>query len=139
MGPNSLRHVEQSMAAVASAPLDQPGKVALCGVIDDFVFGYVVRNIEGPPLDIRALDQQLQAHLASGHFPYLKSLIGDDAPSALFERAGAWMRAESRFEFGLQALLDAVEAGHTPVKAAGTGVSAGASAGARTRAGRGRR
>jgi AcrR family transcriptional regulator len=119
MGPNSLRHVEQSMAAVATAPLDQAGKVALCGVIDDFVFGYVVRNSEAPPLQARVIDDLVRPHLASGKFPHIAALVGDEKPSAAFDRAAGWMRDEARFEFGLQALLDAVAAGHTPVHAGG--------------------
>jgi AcrR family transcriptional regulator len=118
IGPNGLRHVEQSMAAVASAPLDLPGKVALCGVIDDFVFGYVLRNTEMPPLDGHALDTVVRAHLATGQFPRIAAMVGTEAPSAMFARAGAWLRDETRFEFGLQALLDAVAAGHTPVRPA---------------------
>ena len=117
MGPNGLRHVEQSMAAVASAPLDLAGKVALCGVIDDFVFGYVLRNIEAPPTDLHALDPVMRDHLATGRFPRIAAMVGDEKPSAVFERAIGWLRDESRFEFGLQALLDAVASGHSPVRA----------------------
>jgi AcrR family transcriptional regulator len=116
MGPNGLRHVEQSMAAVATAPLDLAGKVALCGVIDDFVFGYVLRNIDAPPMHARVINELVRAHLASGQFPLIAQLVGDETPSAVFQRAGAWMRDETRFEFGLQAILDAVAAGRTPVQ-----------------------
>ena len=117
MGPNGLRHVEQSMAAVANAPLDLSGKVALCGVIDDFVFGYVLRNIEAPPMDAHVINKLVGAHLASGQFPQIAKLVGNEKPSVVFERAGAWMRDETRFEFGLQAILDAVSAGRKPVQA----------------------
>jgi hypothetical protein len=117
MGPNGLRHVEQSMAAVAHAPLDVAGKIALCGVIDDFVFGYVLRNLEAPDLDSRSINTLVGAHLATGEFPHIARFVGGEKPSAAFERAAGWMRDDSRFEFGLRAILDAVAAGQSPVKA----------------------
>jgi len=116
MGPNSLRHVEQSLAAVADAPLDLPGKMALCSVIDDFVLGYVLRNMEAPPLDARAINELVGAHLASGQFPHIAALVGTEKPGAAFARAATWMRGEERFEFGLQAILDAVAAGRVPAR-----------------------
>jgi hypothetical protein len=119
MGPNSLRHVEQSMAAVAHAPLAVPGKVALCAVIDDFVFGYVARNIDPPPLDPRVVNELVGAHLASGQFPHIAALVGAEKPAAAFARAASWMRDDDRFEFGLQAILDAVAAGRVPVRGGG--------------------
>jgi hypothetical protein len=116
MGPNGLRHAEQSMAAVSTAPLDLPGKVALCGVLDDFVFGYVIRNVEVPQVDARTVNEMVRPHLASGEFPHMSAIVGDDKPAAAFERAVAWIRDDARFEFGVRAVLDAVAAGHSPVR-----------------------
>jgi len=115
MGPNSLRHVEQSMAAVANAPLDVPGKVALCGVIDDLVFGYVMRHVDGPVGENRAINGFVTDHLATGQFPHIARFVGAEKPSAAFTRAVGWMRDERRFEFALQALFDAVAAGRSPM------------------------
>lgn len=44
-------------------------------------------------------------------------MVGDEKPSAVFERAIGWLRNETRFEFALRALLDAVASGHSPVRA----------------------
>jgi AcrR family transcriptional regulator len=110
MGPNGLRHVEQSMAAVASAPLDMAGKVALCGVVDDFVCGFVLRSIQGatePFADALAIDELVRAQLATGKFPNIAAFVGDEKPSAAFDRALEWMSDDARFEFGLQAILAA--------------------------------
>lgn len=43
MGPNGLRHFEQSMAALAGAPFDSRGKLDLLTIVDDYVFGNVLR------------------------------------------------------------------------------------------------
>jgi AcrR family transcriptional regulator len=113
MGPNGLRHVEQSMAAVANAPLDEANKVALCGVIDDFVIGFVLRSIEEPSellADPSAIDELVRAHIATGQFPHMAAFVGDATPCEAFARALTWMGSGARFEFGLQALLEAVVA-----------------------------
>jgi AcrR family transcriptional regulator len=112
LGPNGLLHVEQSMAAVSTAPISDADKVALCGVLDDFVFGFVLRSLEAPVVemlsDVRALNAMVSSQLATGKLPYLAAFVGDDKPSAAFARAASWMTDDARFEFGLQALLDAV-------------------------------
>jgi AcrR family transcriptional regulator len=122
LGPHGIRHIEQSMAAVATAPLPIAEKVALCGVLDDFVFGYVLRTVESPGeavADGRAMNVLVSAQLATGELPHLAAFIGDDKPSVAFERAASWMGDEARFEFGLQALLDAVGGPHRLVGGAG--------------------
>ncbi len=108
LGPNGMRHIEQSLAAVSTAPLGPAEKVALCGVIDDFVFGFVLRSIEPPRVSARAINQVVSQQLATGRFPHLAAYIGEDRPAVALARAAAWMSDEARFEFGLQARLDAV-------------------------------
>lgn len=108
LGPNGMRHIEQSLAAASTAPLGRAEKVALCAVIDDFVFGFVLRSIEPPRVSARAINQVVSEQLATGQFPHLAAFIGDDRPAVALARAAEWMSDEARFEFGLQALLDAV-------------------------------
>jgi AcrR family transcriptional regulator len=120
LGPHGLRHIEQSMAAVSTAPVSTAEKVALCGVLDDFVFGFVLRTVEFPSdmyVDHRAIDVLVGAQLASGELPHLAAFIGDEKPAKAFERAAVWMSGDARFEFGLQALLDAVGGKHRLVDA----------------------
>ena len=92
--------------------------MALCGVIDDFVLGYVLRNTDAPPMDARVINELVGAHLATGQFPHIAALVGAEKPAAAFARAASWMRDDERFEFGLQAILDAVAAGRVPVRGA---------------------
>jgi AcrR family transcriptional regulator len=44
VGPNAIRHVEQSVAAVAALDLDDPTRVELTSLVDDYVFGYSMRR-----------------------------------------------------------------------------------------------
>ena len=45
-GPNGLRHFEQSLAALDSAPLDVVAKMELLTIVDDYVMGSVLRTGE---------------------------------------------------------------------------------------------
>jgi AcrR family transcriptional regulator len=43
LGPNGRRHREQSLTAVAAAPLDRAGQLDLLAIVDDYVYGHVLR------------------------------------------------------------------------------------------------
>ena len=112
MSPNSLKHVEQSMAAVADVPGDVTRKLAVVATIDDFIVGHVLRRNEnlsiGEPGDAstRAFDAFVSAELATGAYPHLRAMIGQDRPVEAFTRAMRSMSDEALFELGLEALLD---------------------------------
>ena len=52
-GPNALQHREQSLAALAGAPLDDQCKRDVLAIIDDYVFGHLLRAA-GDPDHLRA-------------------------------------------------------------------------------------
>jgi len=125
IGPNSMRHMEQSMAAVASLPLDDHGKMDLLAIIDDFVFGHALRMSDPimssivDPRAARAITSFTASQVATGAFPLLEALLGDDEPLEAFYRIARWMADEGRFDRGLEAILDGFEAriGRRPRKA----------------------
>jgi hypothetical protein len=43
-GVNAMRHMEQCLQALSGTDLTIPEKLTLLAVIDDFVFGYVLRE-----------------------------------------------------------------------------------------------
>jgi AcrR family transcriptional regulator len=107
-GPNGLRYLEQSLAALAAAPLDLQAKVDLLAIVHDYVYGHVLHAAE--------LAQRAQAgadvvgatadfvgkHLDSSEFPELAGLA---------TQAGALLiadpdRLDVRFERGLRLLID---------------------------------
>ena len=64
-GPNGLRHFEQSLAAVATAPLDTAAKLDLLAIVDNYVFGHVMRAGEhkpGPPARPRSRRRYHRIH-----------------------------------------------------------------------------
>ena len=78
-----MRHFEQSLQAVASLDLDREQTFELIGQIDDYVFGYALREVQeleeherGWPPEIVDF---LQRELDSGDYPLIAKFFGDDA------------------------------------------------------------
>jgi AcrR family transcriptional regulator len=110
-GPNALRHSEESLAALASAPLTVAEKLELLGLVDDFVVGHAIRAAETRArltIDEDVLQDAIDlgtAELRSGRYPYTEALLaGRDARDVLGELAGP-ARDAARLEHGLKAIL----------------------------------
>jgi len=107
IGPNGMRHFEQSLAALEHAPLDTGGKLDLLAIVDDYVFGYVLRagelglRREADQDEVAAAVEFGMQQLRSGRYPHLEALSRDPAAASITEEG----RAEERFERGLQVLL----------------------------------
>jgi AcrR family transcriptional regulator len=119
LGPNAMRHFEQSLAAVATTGLDIPAKFSLLSVVDDYVFGNVLHSTEAHsrreaaaanPAAVAAGIEFGLAQLSTGEFPHTAALLGDgdprkaidEAPSPVMDDRGL----DAQFEQGLQAVLD---------------------------------
>lgn len=115
-GPNGIHHFEQSLAAVADAPLDTAAKLDLITLIDDYVFGHVLRAGE---IQARSAGQDqghtaeivqyIQRQIATGRYPHLEKLTDDPAAQTVADPG----RLDERFERGLRALLDGAAADAT--------------------------
>lgn len=111
MGPNGLRHFEQALAAVAGAPFDTRGRLDLLSLVDDYVFGHVLRAAEAEARsraetdsgETAAIMRFVEHQLRSGQFPRIEALSADPAARAMIDSG----QLEQRFELGLQALIDA--------------------------------
>ena len=112
-GPNGLRHFEQSLAVAARTGLEGDERVELVALIDDYVFGHVLRaremrgETDQDEAHIAAMLEYLHAQLATGDYPHIAEMAGDDV-RATFERIARAFRGEERFERGLQRLLDGI-------------------------------
>jgi AcrR family transcriptional regulator len=107
MGPNGLRHFEQCMAALAGAPFDTRGKLDLLTIVDDYVFGHVLRAVElhartRAEAEVAAIMKFVGDQLGSGQFPHLAALAQDPAGRSVADPG----RLDQRFELGLQSLID---------------------------------
>jgi AcrR family transcriptional regulator len=99
-GPNTLRHVEQSLAAVSLTGLDEEAAAIVLGVVDEYTLGHAMRVLIVPDEDgLRATIEQTLRAADPDAFPHLARAT-----------AGALLGArEGAFEAGLEALLDGFE------------------------------
>jgi hypothetical protein len=113
LGPSGMRHVEQSMEAVADLPLSVPERLELLSVVDDYVFGHILRQTEvfpnGDARTARSMSDFMTAQLDTGEYPHLAAMLGGRDPLTVMIEAGTFMSATARFDSGLTAILDGFE------------------------------
>jgi AcrR family transcriptional regulator len=105
-GPNGMRHFEQSLAAVAAAPLDIAAKLDLLAIVADYVYGNVLHAAGQDRAEAAAQAEFVRSRLESGDFPRFAAIASD--PAAI--SAGDRSQLDRRFEFGLWLLIDGVAA-----------------------------
>jgi AcrR family transcriptional regulator len=114
-GPNALRHMEQSLAALADTRLTRRGRFELIAAVDAYVLGASLQAIESlsraavadsdPDAAAAAVDYGMRL-LGTGEFPHLSAL--NEQPSDT-DPVGPPMTDHAltdQFERGLAALLD---------------------------------
>lgn len=109
VGPNSLRHLEQTLEALAGLDAPPEWRWRLVTAVGDYTTGFVIREATLPeartdPTAERVtavFDQPyLQRQLASGDFPNLAAMLHGGPPPV----------ADNNFEQGLRWILDGLEA-----------------------------
>jgi AcrR family transcriptional regulator len=112
-GPNGMRHFEQSLQAVASLDLSRDEVFELIGQVDDYVFGFALREVQEREEQQRGWPPEmiefLQRELDTGKYPLISRFFGNDA-SAGVDEVLDMINLEGRFERGLDRLLDGIEA-----------------------------
>lgn len=99
-GPSFALHVEQTLATVAELDFLTVGeRLELTGLIDEYVTGHVMHNLEPAESQQRWIES-LARYAAEGDYPNLSAAF---AQEPLEHRAG-------EFERGLQIVLDGIEA-----------------------------
>jgi AcrR family transcriptional regulator len=97
-GINAMRHMEQCLQALAGTGMTVREKLTLLALIDDFVFGYALREAANDP----TMDFSFaKAQLATEAFPRLFEVFGKGRLPAM----------PDRFQKGLRVLLDSVSDG----------------------------
>lgn len=116
-GPNGMRHFEQSLAAVTPLGLERADTLELIGMVDDYVFGFSLREVQEREEQERGWPAELvgflQREIDTGNYPLISEYFGDDAGAGV-EEVLEMMTSEGRFERGLERLLDGVEANLPP-------------------------
>jgi AcrR family transcriptional regulator len=105
-GPHTLRHFDQSAAAVESFPGDDATRRALLVAVDTYTLGHVTLELAGkiyrrPGDDSSwrtATEDYIRREVAGGGYPHLEryemtELLGPDDADASFERGLEWLLA----------------------------------------------
>ena len=114
LGPNGVRHFDQSLQALANLDVDLQGKLDVLMAVDEYVFGFCMheRNNHGPGDDDSlspAMESYLNDLIAIGDYPALKAMTADSSMDAEWTRIATAMRDETRFDRNLARILDGFE------------------------------
>jgi AcrR family transcriptional regulator len=119
-GPNGLRHFEQSLQAVTGLDLDREQTFEVIGQVDDYVFGYALRERQEEEEHERGWPPEVldffEREINTGNYPLIREFFGSDIGDAVKEIID-FMNQEGRFERGLDRLLDGIEASLDPASA----------------------
>lgn len=114
LGPNGVRHFDQTMQAVASLDVDFQTRIDLQTAVDEYVFGFCLQERNnnagddggGLPPPMEAYLGQL---LASGDYPALGALQAQHGLRGAWRKVAGAMRDDGRFDRNLSRLLDGFE------------------------------
>jgi AcrR family transcriptional regulator len=113
IGPNGMRHFEQSLAAVAGTGLGPEERLDVVSLVDEYAFGFGLRAASAADLDdggsFAGIQGYVDAQLESGDFPHIEALFPPGVDRAeVWRRFEAIERDEDRFRRGLDRLLDGI-------------------------------
>jgi AcrR family transcriptional regulator len=112
IGPNSVRHIDQSLRAVASLDLPLREKVDIVAVVDEYVIGYSVQMRNNGPAVVQDEDgfvNYISVLLETGAYPYLEALTHDRGVRDVWRDVNNAFQDEGRFERNLRRILDGIE------------------------------
>lgn len=104
VGPNGLRHVEQSLRVVAGLDVSPQRRWSVLMAVDDYMLGHVTREV------LQAHESWEQQRAVLLEQPYYQRLLSSGGFPLLAEYLAADFPVDSGFEIGLRWLLDGIEA-----------------------------
>jgi len=118
IGPNSVRHFDQSLEAVASLDIPLEDKIDIISLIDEYVFGFARierNNKRGDGIDDEDdMLEYVSVLIDTGAFPHLAALTDEMGLRPLWRTVHRSLRDEKRFSRNLTRLLDGIEASLSP-------------------------
>ena len=114
IGPNGVRHFDQSLQAASLLAADFQTQVDLLTAVDEYVFGFCLQernnNAGGDDSELSPhLATYLEQLLATGDYPALQEMHEQYGLHGSFERISGAMRDDGRFDRNLSRLLDGFE------------------------------
>jgi AcrR family transcriptional regulator len=109
IGPNAMRHFDQTLEAVATFPGSIDDRLDLMLAVDEYVFGYCL-HVRNNLADDEAKSETMLGYVAElfdrGDFPALTSMVDQLGINELWTRIHTQMRDPKRFERNLARLLN---------------------------------
>lgn len=112
IGPNAMRHFDQSWQALTSLNASFEDKLDLITVVDEYVFGYCLHernNLKDDPNDAGMADY-IGALLVEDDYPALAAMVSEIGIPRLWSKVHAHARGVGRFDRNLARLLAGFEA-----------------------------
>jgi len=113
LGPNSVRHFDQTLQAVAPLKIDLREKLDIVTAVDEYVFGYcqhmrtqVHEGIDG----IDAMRDYVVELVETGDYPQLAAVIAETGVADAWNQIVGHASDTDRFDRNLARLLDGFEA-----------------------------
>ena len=110
IGPNAMRHFDQSWQAVAGLDADLETKLDVITAVDEYVFGYCLAERRGfaeeaAPGPRQGMLDYMAALLAAGDYPALAGLTAEHGLPTVWARMHAHAVNDDRFDRNLTRLL----------------------------------
>jgi AcrR family transcriptional regulator len=112
VGPNSVRHFDQSLQAISSFPGSFVDKLDIVHAVDEYTFGFCLHersNLHEDAAIEAELGSYIEELVASGEYPSLSILLVDRSVSDVMSEIHAHTRDPERFDRNLATLLDGFE------------------------------
>jgi AcrR family transcriptional regulator len=112
IGPNAMRHFDQSWQALTSLQASFEDKLDLISVVDEYVFGFCLHernNAQGDASDAEMVEY-IRALLIEGEYPALAGMVSDMGLERLWSKIHDHAGGPGRFDRNLARLLAGFEA-----------------------------
>jgi AcrR family transcriptional regulator len=114
IGPNSVRHMDQTLEAVSSLDLPLAERLDITALVDEYVFGHawLERNHRKDEItgDEASMIDYLSVLIETGAYPQLEALTEDSSLRTVWRDMHRALRDKRRFQRNLERILDGIEA-----------------------------
>jgi AcrR family transcriptional regulator len=115
LGPNSVRHFDQTMQAVAGLDVPLVDKFDIVSAVDEYVFGYCLHHRSNESAAAQLTDGSdmigyVTGLVETGDYPQIAALGAEHGLGEAWRQIAEHLANPERFDRNLQRLLDGIEA-----------------------------
>lgn len=114
IGPNSVRHFDQTFGALAGLDAELETKLDIIFTVDEYVFGYCLQRrndlADDAQTDPAAIVGYYERLIAGGSYPNLDALVAEHGAMGLYDRVQHNAADADRFHRNLDRLLNGIAA-----------------------------